>query len=121
MAGDEGTLATSAQTLLAIGYGASAAQILEANTNYWILMAESEMSAIAEIDLVTNYATIDSEYKQYLASIASARAAMYGINQNQNSWQLATAQSKLNYLNSIWEAGKKWLADKDNIVLLGLA
>ena len=31
---DEGILATTAQVLLSIGQGASAAQILEANTNF---------------------------------------------------------------------------------------
>ena len=44
---DSGTLATTAQVLLAIGEGASANQILEANTNIWILMAESDMEVEA--------------------------------------------------------------------------
>jgi hypothetical protein len=117
---DAGTLATTAQVLLAIGAGASATQVLEANTNYWILMAESEMSLEAETDLVTNYASIDAKYKQALAAIASARAAMHAINQNPNSWQLATAQSKLNVLDSIWQSGLKMLRDKNKIDTLGL-
>jgi len=105
MAGDEGTLATTAQVLLAIGQNAGAAQILEANTNYWILMAESDMEKAfgGGIGLVANYASITASYKQWLASVASHRAAFYGINQNQNSWQLATTQSKLNICNNIWK------------------
>ncbi|KKK70208.1 hypothetical protein LCGC14_2926320 [marine sediment metagenome] len=120
MAGDEGTLATSAQVILAIGQNASAEQILEANTNYWILYAEAEMSMIAGLDLVADIASIGANFLQFLASVASARAAMHGINQNQNSWQLATSQSKLNVLNSIWEDGKEFLENVDKLELMGV-
>jgi hypothetical protein len=104
---DEGTLATTAQVLLAIGQSASATQILEANTNIWILMAESDMEKAfgklgATPELVANYASIRASYKQWLAMVASNRAAFYAINQNQNTWGLATSQSKLNVLDSIW-------------------
>ena len=100
-----GTLATDAQILLAIGAGASAAQVLGTNTDIWILMAESDMEKAFgdNIGLVANYASITAANKQWLAMIASHRAAFYAINQNQNSWQLATAQSKLNVCNSIWK------------------
>jgi hypothetical protein len=118
---DAGTLATTAQVLLFIGQNANAAQILEANTNYWILMAESDMEVETNgVGLVANYASINSAYKQFLASVASARAAFYGINQNQNSWALSTTQSKLNVLNDIWQAGIKKLKDKDVIASMGL-
>ena len=107
---DSGTLATSAQVLLAIGARASAAQILEANTNIWILMAESDIEKAFgdNVGLVANYGNITAANQQWLAMVASHRAAFYGINQNQNSWQLATAQSKLNVCSSIW---KGFLAD----------
>lgn len=118
---DAGTLATSAQVLLAIGQNASAAQILEANTNYWILMAESEMEVASEgKGLVANYASITASYKQWLAVVASHRAAFYGINENQNSWQLATTQSKLNVCDSIWQDFIKKIKDKDVIESMGL-
>lgn len=101
---DEGTLATTAQVLLAIGENATANQILEANTNIWIKFAESDMEKEFDaIGLVANYATITASYKQWLAKVASHRAAFYAINQNQNSWQLATSQSKLNVCNLIWK------------------
>jgi len=104
MAGDEGTLATTAQVLLAIGENASAAQVLEANTNIWILMAEADMEkAFDGIGLVANYGSITAAYKQWLAMVASHRAAFYAINEQQNSWDLATTQSKLNVCNSIWK------------------
>lgn len=101
---DEGTLATTAQVLLAIGENASADQILEANTNIWILMAESDMEKAFgnSIGIVANYASITAAYKQWLAMVASHRAAFYAINQGQNTWTLATTQSKLNVCNSIW-------------------
>ena len=113
---DDGTLATSAQVLLAIGKNAGADQILEANTNIWILMAESDMeNAFADdIGLVANFSSITAAKKQWLALIASHRAAFYAINQNQNSWQLATAQSKLNVCNSIW---KGFLTDINKVTL----
>ena len=111
---DSGTLATTAQVLLAIGDGASATQVLEANTNIWILMAEADMEMEAkEIGLVANYANIPAATKQWLALVASHRAAFYAINQNQNSWSLATTQSKLNVCNSIWKAGIKRLSAMD--------
>jgi hypothetical protein len=102
---DEGTLATTAQVLLAIGQDAGATQILEANTNIWIKMAESDIENQFgdNIGIVANYASITAANKQWLAGVASHRAAFYAINQNQNSWQLATAQSKLNVCDSIWQ------------------
>ena len=121
MAGDEGTLATTAQVLLAIGASGSAAQILEANTNIWILMAESDMEVLSKgKGLVANYATITAAYKQWLAAVASHRAAFYGINQNQNTWQLATSQSKLNVCNDVWQDFKKKIEDEDVIAAMGL-
>ena len=102
---DTNTLCTSAQILLAIGQNASAEQILEANTNIWGAMAESDMEKQFgdNIGIVANYASITAANKQWLAMVASHRAAFYGINQNQNSWQLATTQSKLNVCDSIWQ------------------
>jgi hypothetical protein len=106
---DEGTLATTAQVLLAIGQSASAEQILEANTNIWILQAESLMSSDLNYDLVTNFATLTAYWKQMISLAASSKAAMLAINQNQNTWQLATTQSKLNVLNSNYEDAMKIL------------
>ena len=76
---DSGTLATTAQVLLSIGQNANAAQILEANTNYWILYAESEMEMEAGqgVGLVANYASITAAYKQWLAVVAANRAALF--------------------------------------------
>ena len=100
-----GTLATDAQILLAIGENASAAQVLGTNTDIWILMAESEMEQIFgdKIGLVANYTSITAANKQWLAMVSSNRAAFYAINHNQNSWQLATTQSKLNVCDAIWQ------------------
>ena len=105
MVGDEGTLATTAQVLLAIGNSASANQILEANTNIWIKMAESDMEKAfgQNKGLVANYGTITAALKQWLALVASNRAAWFAINENQSSWQLATTQSKLNVLDATWQ------------------
>tara|TARA_R100001530_G_scaffold11362_2_gene10959 strand:+ start:1286 stop:1657 length:372 start_codon:yes stop_codon:yes gene_type:complete len=107
---DTNTLCTSAQILLAIGKDASAEQILEANTNIWGAMAESDIeNAFGDnIGLVANYGSITAANKQWLAGIAADRAAWRGINQNQNTWALATTQSKLNVLNATW---KGFLAD----------
>lgn len=119
--GDEGTLATTAQVLLAMGESASADQILEANTNIWILMAESDMERASDgKGLVANIGTITASYVQWLASVASHRAAFYGINQDQNSWTLATAQSKLNVINDIWQEFLKAINDEDVIAKMNL-
>ena len=119
---DSGTLATTAQVLLAIGQNASAAQILIDNTNIWILMAEADMEkeAGSGVGIVANYASVTASYKQWLALVASNRAAFYAINQNPNSWQLATTQSKLNVIDSIWQEFKGKIKDKDVIADMGL-
>ena len=107
---DEGTLATTAQVLLSIGQNASAAQILEANTNYWIKYAEAEMEKTmgGNKGLVANYASITAALKQWLAVVAANRAAWHAINQDQNSWSLSTTQSKLNVLDTTWQ---EWIND----------
>ena len=112
---DEGTLATTAQVLLAIGENGGTAQVMEANTNIWILYAESDMekSAGTKVGLVANLGTITAALKQWLEMVASHRAAWYAINQNQNSWSLATTQSKLNIIDAIWTEFKKDIKDKD--------
>ncbi len=117
-----GTLATDAQILLAIGAGASAAQISATNTDIWILMAESDMESEAgsKAGLVANYGTIIASYKQWLAVVASHRAAFYAINQDQGQWDLSTTQSKLNIINDIWQDFKKKISDKDAIADMGL-
>ena len=116
------TLSTDAQILLAIGENASAKQILSTNTDIWGLFAESDMEVEAgqKIGLVANYATITAAAKQWLALVHSNRTAWYAINQNQNSWSLATAQSKLNVIDDIWQEFKKKIKDKDVIDDLNL-
>lgn len=98
------TLSTDAQILLAIGKNASADQINSTNTDIWGLMAESDMEKAfgSKVGLVAKYGDITAAMKQWLAMIHSHRTAFYAINQDQNSWQLATTQSKLNVLDSIW-------------------
>lgn len=120
--GDEGTLATSAEVLLAIGQNGSTAQVLEANTNIWVKWAEGDMSALADVDLVANYTSIGTNWKRYFAQVAANRAAFYAINQNQNTWQLATSQSKLNVFNDSWQTFTKLMKDKaDFMATTGLA
>jgi len=102
---DSGTLATTAQVLLAIGANASANQILEANTNIWILYAESDIEKALgnKVGIVANYASVTAAQKQWIAMVAADRAAFHAINENQNSWGLSTTQSKLNKLDSTWQ------------------
>ena len=84
-------------------------------------MSESELEIETEAKgLVTNYGNIPTTYKQWLASIAAARAAWHGINQNQNSWTLATTQSKLNVLDAIWQDGLEKLRNEDVLNDMGL-
>lgn len=117
---DEGTLATTAQVLLAIGQGGSAAQILEANTNIWILFAEADMSMEADFDLKDKIGDVKTNFKQYLAMVASHRAAFYAIHQDQNSWSLTTSQSKLNVVDAIWQNFKTIIRDKDKLATMGI-
>lgn len=122
---DEGTLATTAQVLLAIGEDASANQILEANTNIWILMAESDMEKAfgktgSNPELVTNYASITASWNQWLAGVAADRAAWRAINQNQETWILSTSQSKLNVLDATWQGFLSDLKDASSEIVTGM-
>lgn len=101
---DSGTLATTAQVLLSIGENASINQVLEANTNIWILYAESEIENQFgnKIGIVANYAGVTAANKQWLAKVAADRAAWHGINQDQSNWSLSVTQSKLNILDATW-------------------
>jgi|TARA_R100000501_G_C2587435_1_gene88558 ribosome-interacting GTPase 1 len=101
---DSGTLATTDQVNDFVGENASTAQALEATTNRAILFAESEIEAQLgdNIGIVANYASVTAANKQWLATVAAARAAFIVINKNQNSWQLATTQSKLAVCDGIW-------------------
>lgn len=119
---DEGTLATTAEVLLAIGANASTAQILEANTNIWVKWAEGDMSVVADNDLVANVGDIDTNWLRYFAQVAANRAAWYAINQDQNNWQLATTQSKLNVYIKSWKDFQGWFSDNraDTLTTVGL-
>jgi len=117
---DEGTLATTAEVLLAIGQGGSATQILEANTNIWIKWAEGDIMMELKEDVVTNYANVGTTAKRFLAAVAANRAAFYAIQENQNSWGLSTTQSKLNVIDDIWKSAVKIMRDKDLRALMGL-
>jgi len=99
------TLATDAQILLSIGANASAAQILNTNTDIGGGRAEADRERASgdNVGLVENYAGITAALKQWLAGICADRAAWRAINQDQNIWQLATTQSKLNVLNATWK------------------
>lgn len=117
---DEGTLATTAQVLLAIGEGASTAQVLEVNTNIWIKYAEAEISVEMNRDVVGNIGDVGTNFLQYLALISANRAAWWSINQDQSNWGLATTQSKLNVLLQSWKAGLNIIRDKDRVATMGL-
>lgn len=112
---DEGTLATTEQVILAIGADASATQVLEVNTNIWILQAEALIFLETDTDYVdaTIYAALPANVKQSLALCASSKAAMLAINQDQDNWQLATSQSKLNVLDIQYNEALKRIKEVD--------
>lgn len=116
------TLTISGQVLLSLGQDASATQILTANLDTFMAYAESEMEmeAGSGVGLVANYASITASYKQWLAVVCANRAAWHGVNQNQNSWNLATSQSKLNVLDTTWQNFIKKITNKDVIDDMGL-
>ena len=68
-------------------------------------MAESDMEKAFgdKVGIVANHGSITAANKQWLAMVASHRAAFYAINQDQGAWSLSTAQSKLNVCDSVWQ------------------
>ncbi len=111
------TLVTEAEVLLAIGANASAAQVLDTNTTIWANWAEGDMSALANNDLVANVGDIGTNWLRFFAEVAANRAAWYAINQNQNTWQLATSQSKLNVYLESWQRYQDLVGDKNVDIL----
>ena len=71
-------------------------------------------------DIVTNYGDVTNIGKRFLAVVAANRAAFYAITQNQNTWGLATTQSKLNVIDNIWLRAFAIMKDQDNKAFLGL-
>ena len=61
-----------------------------------------EKSCGEKVGIVANYGKVTAANKQWLAAVSSYRAAFYGIQQDQNSWDLATSQSKLNVCDDVW-------------------
>ena len=110
---DAGTLATTAQVLFFTGENAGANQILEANTNYAILMAESIIYLETGYDWVTYIGSVDATKLQALATCAAAKAAMILINQDQDNWTLETSQSKLNVLDDLYTEILKRIKEVD--------
>ena len=107
------TLCTEAEADLVIGANPNAIQTLQANVQIWVLWAESDMEKAFgnNIGLVANFSSITTALKPWLAKVCAHRTAFYGINQDQNNWQLATTQSKLNICSSVW---KGFLSDVKN-------
>ena len=101
------TLCTTAQYLLALGANPTAAQILAGNMTIYINYAESFMSADVSYDLVANYASLDAYKKQMIAMACSFKAAIFAIEQDQNTTQLATTQNKLFLLSTEYEDAMK--------------
>ena len=109
-----GTLCTEAEADLAIGQNSSTAQTLDTNVSIWVLMAEADMEIEFgnNIGLVANISNITSALKPWLAKVCSFRAAFYAVNQNQNTWTLATTQSKLNVCDNVWQEFLRNLKDR---------
>jgi len=113
---DEGTLATTAQVLFFVGENATANQILEANTNYAILMAEALIYVETDRDWATEWndtSKVNPLQRQAVTIAACAKAAEILVNQNQNAWQLATTTNKLNTLGSLYTETIKRIKETD--------
>lgn len=110
---DAGTTQTTAQVLFLLGENATANQILEANTNYAILYAESLLYLLTGSDFVTNWASVDANLKQAVGLYCGATAALILINQNPNAWQLATTQDKKNTLTNYADLALKRIQEAD--------
>jgi len=119
------TLCTTAQYTLAVGADPNAAQVLAGNMTIWINYAESDMEKeFGKLGdspgLVANYATITASYKQWLANVTADRAAWYGIDQDQDNWNLSTSQSKLNTKLTKWKEFQKDLKENSSEIITQL-
>lgn len=109
-----GTLVTDAQVIMFVGENATANQIIEANVDFAVLMAEALIFTETNHDFVSDYSNIDANKKQTLAFCAAAKAAEILVNQNVNAWQIATTTIKQNTLNSQYTEAIKRLKETDD-------
>ncbi len=102
---DAGTLVTDPQVIMLLGENAGANQIIAANVDFAVLMAEALIFLGTDTDYAnaTIYAALPANVKQALALATGAKAAEILILQNVNTWSNSTTTIKLNTLGSLYK------------------
>jgi len=104
------TLCTSGMALLKAGIGyntnldGKAAAIVGSDfaVDLWIVEAESFINTSTRYNWVTNYSSLNTNYRNILQEAASARAAIHAINYDYNGFgSRLQAENKINVLNNI--------------------
>jgi hypothetical protein len=119
---EEGTLAINADVVKEAGTNATAANVAEAYTNYYIKKAESYICMLSKYDWVTNYANATTIGKELLREFVSCYAAMMAIKQDMSPY--TSGQEALIMVNILWARVmevKNLMRDKDIIALMKIA
>lgn len=85
-----GTIVTSAEMIFMAGENVDATGSVEANWNYLAYYAEAYLSDLVEYDIVTNWGSINTIYKQMFTEWAARNAAIALISYNMSGFSSIT-------------------------------
>lgn len=110
---DTGIFATTAEVQEKAGANASSTYNVESYINSFISQAESRINVESEYNWSDEYSGLNSDVKKILTEAASNLAAIYIIQADPESWDLATANFKLNILYTGYQDCIKLLRETD--------
>ena len=119
---EAGTLAINADVVKEAGTYATAANVAEAYTNYYIKKAEGIICVHTRYDWVTNYANVTTIGKELLREFVSCYAAVMAIKQDMSPY--TSRQEALIMINILWARAMVALRDlenKDNVAFIKVA
>jgi hypothetical protein len=110
-----GTLATSGSVIIKAGANVSSS-IANDTWDTWIEEAEAVVSTISRYDWVTNYATVETNFKPILREIVSNIAAIYAIIYDMSGYTTRIeAEDMINVLRDAALRGLSLLRDQKGV------
>ena len=110
---DLGAYTKNADIVVLAGANANATAITTAETDKYVLMVEAMINDETGRNWSDLYASLNTDMGEILSLCGAAKCAQIVINYDLNSWNLATAQTKLNVLQNIYEECIKILIEKN--------
>lgn len=109
---DDGVYTTNAEIVAFAGNNANATAVTVAETDKIVLLVEAYVNVETGRNWSDDYAGLNVDVKGLLTLASATLCAMQIINYDPNSWQLATAQTKLDFLSFVHNQAMSTLRDK---------